>query len=230
MKLKINLLYYKNILDRCFTRFFEEFNDSFVSSETDGFVYTDNLSDSRLKKVFERYISDELSKYITKFDVTKPEYYFIIGSCVPGENILFKTFSNSGYFPEKYKKLINIIPDVRYFLFEQDIRIDMRKFCGIVDTIFCEAMQRKIKYGNNVYFIRHNNLDCYMMFKIFKQKYRTMIVNLHKKHMMGEDRCIYSVNEIIDKYCDRKLEVLNGSDIQPIKEEIYQYITACLGI
>jgi hypothetical protein len=48
--------------------------------------------------------------------------------------------------------------------------------------------------------------------------------------MMGEDRCIYSVNEIIDKYCDRKLEVLNGSDIQPIKEEIYQYITACLEI
>ena len=220
---RINVLYFKNLIDRCFVRFFHEYSDSFVKQEDETYLFASPLTHSSLKQIFDWYFRDELTKYVVEYSESNPEFLFIIGSCIPSENFVLN-FVNPN---EKLLKIINVTPDLRYFLKEDDISVDMRLFNDVFEEMFSGFMRKK-PY-RNVFFLRHNSLDCYFLFKTIKQIYGSLVVNLHKKNNLGDDRCIYSINEEIDKICNRKLEILKSNEILPIKEEIYRYIDSLIG-
>ena len=152
------------------------------------------------------------------------DFFFVIGSCCPGENVLLNHLEPGN----KLKRLIDTNPDIRYFLVEDDIRLDMRLFNSVFERIFVKFMSEKRKTWKNVFFIRHRNLDCYFLYKLFKRHFGSMVVNLHKKTQMGADRCIYSVNEELDARCHNKLDVLRGNDVAAMDCEVFRYIQLCL--
>lgn len=219
-KPRINLVYFKSILDRCLLRFFSERNSEFSKTD-DGYVFSGQAGEQELVGIFTKYVKEELGKYVTDSEM---DFFFVIGSCCPGENVLLNHLEPGN----KLKRLIDSNPDIRYFLVEDDIRLDMRLFNSVFERIFVKFMSEKRKTWKNVFFVRHRNLDCYFLYKLFKRHFGSMVVNLHKKEEMGADRCIYSVNEELDSRCRNKLEILRGNDVIEIYREVFRYIDICL--
>jgi len=218
-----NALYYKNVVDAAFQRFFLEFNSDFVKSDDGEFVFSGRFSSKSLEKKLGLYIKDELKKYVGKYSDSNPEFFIVIGSCVPGENFILDKIGD-GESQKHMKTLVEIIPDIRYFLKEQDISLDLRLFNSIFEEIFLDYMSGRKTLGKHVIFLRHRNLDCYFTYKILKKRYGSMLVNAHKKFNIGDDKCIISINEKIDNLCRKKTEILNGDDISSMREEVYRFI------
>ena len=222
---RYNVLYFKNIIDRCFSRFFAEYSDSFAKTTSecdDRYVFSSKMSQSSLTGVFSSYFDEELSRFTSKYSETKPEFFFIVGSCIPMDNFALDFINGSS----RLRKLVENVPDIRYLLKEEDISVDVRLFNDVFETIFSSHMRKR--WQRNVFFVRSCRLDCYFTYKLLKQRYGSMVVNLHKKNSLGSDRCIYSVNERIDDCCGRKLELLRSDEITPLKEELYSYIDRLL--
>jgi len=240
----LNLIYYKDILDLCFKRFFSEQNNMFKKNDDESYVYIGNQSKTNLEKLFSGYIRDILVDLFEKNGAPAFfQYYFIIGGCFPGNNILLDTLGkndrNEMYFPAKFRKMIENFPDMKYFLTETDINIDMRMFNNVFENIFNHLFSNRIKtikkwfgknteYLNNIFFIKHSKFDCYFLFKTIKQKYGSLCVNLHKKFNMASNMCIWSVNEKIDDYSRSKLECLNSESTDIYKNEILKFMEDCL--
>lgn len=230
---KINLLYYKNVLDRCVKRFFEDNSSSFLKTEDGKYVLSSVWRKQKLKKVFLGYIVDELKKYL---EPGAEDIFLIIGSCLPRRNVFLYTL-NMGwkdvfplgtrlqldYFPEKYKRLLDEEPTVTYFLKEDDIVVDLVLFNGVFDEIFEDFMEKPNKQskkffaGRKVLFVASYEMDCYAAFKTLKDYYGRLVVNLHKKYNLGEDKCIWSLNEKIDEYSHNKLVVFKESMVDSRK-------------
>lgn len=232
---KLKLLYYKNILDVCFQRFFSDFNDDFKN--VDGiYVYKNNLSQTKLKSIFKTYIVEELKKYVTPNSITSGDYYFIIGSCLPKNNILLSY--KDGYFPAKLDKLINCNYNIKYFLKEKGIKIDLVAFNTLVDEIFIEFFKtpQKIQkyFGQdytNIFFIQHSRFDCITLYRAVKYIYgKPNTVNLYKEFLVGAKIVIYSINEYIDKYVHNLKVMTNSPEYKLIVKEVEQYIDACIKV
>ena len=216
------VLYYKTVLDRCLARFFEDFNDRFVRSDDGAFVFSGKISFKMLEKTFEAYMRTELERYVPIFSASQPEFLIVIGSCTPGDNFVLEKIAD-GDSQRKLKKLIDIAPDIRYFLLESDISLDMRLFNSVFDKIFVDYMSGKRTLGKHVIFLRHGRLDCYFVHKLLRRRYRTMLVDI-RKEMSPKDRCILSVNEKIDDMCNRKRELLGGDDVSRMSDEMYRFL------
>ena len=223
-KPRINLLYYKSIVDRCISRFIEEHDSDFTRQENGEYVFSNGVSEQTLKKIFLGYVKDELGQIVSGYKNSSPEFYFILGSCFPGENILLEF---GGRAP-KLRKLIEIIPDVTYFLKESDIRMDMRMVNSALDGIFSKFMKEKRKTWPNVFFLRHRKVDCYMLYRFIKNTYGSMAVNVGKRFYSGGDRAIFSINDDIDKICPFKDDYIKRGFFKNIENEVYQYIDTCL--
>ena len=85
---KIRLLYFKNILDRCFFRFFEDFNDCFTKTDDGRYILSARNAPEKIRKYFLTEIKTEILKYAKPFDLFNPEYFFVISGCDPAENML----------------------------------------------------------------------------------------------------------------------------------------------
>ena len=109
---KICLLYYKNILDLAFKRFFEVHNEYFTKVDNK-YVLSNEFNFFHIKKLFIKYIADEIKELVIPYSNENPNYYFIIGSCSPKNNLLMK-YRDKGYFPLKLYNLMNS------YLFEQE--------------------------------------------------------------------------------------------------------------
>jgi hypothetical protein len=95
---KYNLLYYKALIDKCFVTFFSEHNDVFTN--VDGiYIMADSFSKAKIKAEFKRYLQVELKQYVKPYSVLEPDYYMIIGACMPKDNLLLKF--NNDKLPEK---------------------------------------------------------------------------------------------------------------------------------
>ena len=144
---KIKLLYYKNLLDRCFARFFNDFNDDFIQ-QNGVYVFNASWSVFHFKKIFREYLCTELRKFIKPNAVIGADYYFIIGSCIPKDNILLDI--QSGYFPEKLRKIIMSDYNIKYFLREKDIKIDLVFFNTMLEELFLEFFKNQWKVSRYV--------------------------------------------------------------------------------
>lgn len=231
---KINLIYYKNILDNVLTRFVNDTSDFFVK-DNNQYVFSKSISKKRLTSVLEEYIKDEILKLVLKYDVSNPNYYFVIGSCFPSNNILLQFISNKDKLQKFKNKLETKYKDIKYLLKEIDIIMDFEMLNFIFEDIFAKFFKRKTFQkilGNqykNLFFIRHEQLDCYSMYRMIKDIYgRINTVNLHKvnKEKMSEN--LVSINELIGKKVTRKKEICRGKETDFIRREIKQYVENCI--
>lgn len=226
---KINLLYYKNILDNVLVYFFGDYNEQF--SKIDGeYVFCGDISKNKLRIYFRKLIIEELERFTTQFSVTNPNYYFIIGSCYPKNNILLD-YNTDNSIPAKIREKLKDL-DNKYILKERDIRLDMDIFNSIFEDIFNELfnhnkLEKHIgkKKAKNIFFIKHASLDCYMFFKSVKMIYGNVnVVNIFKEKSDDMKCNLYSFNELIDKYIHKKREILASHDMKYIINEIKQYM------
>lgn len=230
---KINLIYYKNIIDQSCIHFFDEYNDFFIKQD-DSYILASNFDINKLEKIFKKYIKLELKKYVKPYDILNLNYYFIIGSCLPKDNILLK-YKNDKYFPQKLNKLINSNYNIKYYLKEKDIKLDLVKFntlfINIYNYLFKENNLNKFLGSNynNVFLIQHNNLDCYGMFKIIKYIYgKDNCVNLYKEHLEDKKSILVAVNDKINEYINNKTELNKSKEFKNIIQEVKMYLEFCL--
>lgn len=231
---KINLIYYKNILDNVLCRFFEDCNGLF-SKDGDLYVFSGRTSRTSLKKILTAYFIEELGKVITDYDVLKPNYYFVIGSCLPCDNMLLSHLSDER-IPKKLKLFIRQHPSIKYVLNEHDIKIDFEMFNGIFEEIFNGffGSRKKVldsfgKNKTNLRFIKYENLDCYSLYRMVKDMFgKINVVNLHRKNLDNMKNVMRSLNEVIGSYVLKKKEICRDRDLDMVRREIRAYIENCI--
>lgn len=228
MKLpKYHLLYFKNLLDIAFTKFFDEYNSLFIK-DADTYVLSKTFSITELEKFFNRVIMQELNKIVHPYDIiANPDYYVIIGACQPKNNFLLKF--KDGYFPAKLEKMINSDYSIKYLLKEKDIIIDTLKFNEACINVFNKFFNDQIyskKYNyQNVIFIKHNQLDCYSMFKVLKCIFgKTNCINIFVERYNKVNSPIIAVNDLIDKYINQKLKANKDPQFKRIFIDVKQFI------
>ena len=224
-----NLLYFKNLLDLAFLRFFEEYNDSFLKNEKEEYVLVKNLSIQELEKFFEKEILKTLSRILKPYDLlSSPDFYFIIGACQPKNNFLINF--KEGYFPSKLQKVLEDKYSLKYLLKEKDIKIDNLKFNEACQNIFNkffsdESFQKRNPILKNAIFIQHKNLDCYSMFKILKCIFgKANCKNLKEEFFKDMNPPIIAINDLIDKYINNKIAANKDRRFKKMYEEIKQYL------
>ena len=182
------------------------------------------MTRNRLHKYFKCKIIDELKRYVTQYDILKPNYYLIIGACIPIDNLLLK-FKDAS-FPKKLDRLLNSDYKIHYILKEKDIKIDLVLFNQVMSDIFNEFFSKDVlgKKYRNVMFIRHNKLDCYSMYKTLKYLYgKSNCINLYD-NFIDKRSPIVAINELIDKYVNNKVAMNRSDDFKTYVNEIKQYI------
>ena len=225
---KFHLLYFKHLLDIAIINFFDTYNDCFKN--IDGkYVLSKNISKTKLLSIFRKLIITELSKFIVPYNRLQPNYFFILGSCLPNDNILLN-FKNEKYFPEKLNKLLNNEHTLKYVLKEKDIDINILQFNDMCIELFNTFFNSNIlikylgKEYKNIFFIQHKNIDSYILFKIIKHIYgKNNCINIYKEKMNNIKTPLTEINDIIEKYIN-KTDVNKSQQLKIISEEIEQYI------
>jgi predicted RNase H-like HicB family nuclease len=226
---KIKLLYFKNVLDKCFYGFFEDFNDCFTRGKNGEYVLSGGDSSEKARKYITAAVKEELLKHAMPFDPLNPEYFFVIGGCNPEENLLLDF--KDGYFPKKLEKLICSGKCPKYVLKEKDIKIDVEFFNSIIEDVFISLFAgrsgfKKLlgKKYDGVFAIRHRRLDCYSMFKVLKYVYgRSSCVNVWKDEFEDKRTCLVAVNDLICRYVNNKTAMNKSRELKKIVVEIRQY-------
>lgn len=191
----------------------------------------DSFSKAKIKAEFKRYLQVELKQYVKPYSILEPDYYMIIGACMPKDNLLLKF--NNDKLPEKLQKLIDGDYMIKYFLKEKDIKIDLVKFNDAIIELFDELFANKKSLlrmlgGNdykNVFFIKHSKLDCYSMFKTIKYIYgKSNCWNIHKEKLYDVKSPIIAINDVIDKYVHNKIAMNKSKEFKQAIEEVKQFI------
>lgn len=223
---KIVPIFFKTILDTAMKRFFREFDSSFCKNEDGQYVFSNSMSESSLEKLFIGYVTDELSSMIGNYSESRPEFIMVIGSCVPGQNIMLHQLKDDA----KLTKLTDVVPDLRYFLRETDIKLNIRMFNSVFESIFSKFMKKKPKAWRNVFFIRHSMIDCNTLLDILRKRYGSLVENPSKPKDAEAKSCIFTLNDDIYKKVHRNREKMNGisSELEPIYDEICHFVDSCI--
>ena len=224
-----NLIYFKNVVDLCLVKFFDDYNESFYKNDLGEYVLGESFTKTKLRDVLLLYASHFLEEETEPYDMFKPSYTVVIGSCSPAESILFT--SRDKAFPEKLEKLIVENPDIKYLIKEKDIKIDISMLNFAAESVFNDLFAGKksdvkkllVKRPNTI-FIKHNALDCYSMFKTVKWVLgKSACVSLHKK-FKGCKSCIVAVNDLVADSIKDKSK-LNGSIYyKKVAAEVKQFL------
>lgn len=147
----------------------------------------------------------KLEEYTSDWTITCPNYYIIIGSCSPYDNLFLEYRKNSDYFPQKLIKYVESNSCRKYILREDDIDIDIKMFNEIFEEIFMKWFDSKKVLRNNIFCVRHSRLDCYSIYKIIKFIFGACnCVNMRETCKIGSVSPLVSINELIDKYVHAK--------------------------
>lgn len=185
-------------------------------------MLADSMSYSKIKRILKALLKSTISEFAKPFDIIKPEYYFIIGSCMPKDNILLDAKDNK-YFPAKLDKLINSDYNIKYLLKEKDIKLDIVQFNTVLIDIFNELFKRQKNI--NTIFMQHKRLDCYTLFKIIKSIYgKANCINLDKTMYSDKKIPLVAVNDLIDKYVHNKAVLQKSQDFKNAYEEVKLYL------
>lgn len=231
---KINYIYYKNLLDLVFVRFFDDFNSSFSRDINDVYVFSSNVSRTALKDYFLKTIKKEIFKISEPWTITDPSWTIVIGSCYPSKNIVLD-YRKDEYFPAKLTKFLEEHPSIRWVMRESGIDIDIELINEVLWEIFVDFISSKAKLGNeykNVIFIVHDRLDCYTVFKILKWLYgKSSCVNLYEKENMSRMNLpLVSINEVISKYIHNKTKMNTSKELKVFSSELKQYVDSHISL
>lgn len=227
---KFNLLYYKNILDLAFQLFFDQNNNKFKKQD-DCYILADAMSISQLQNAFRRHIATVIKQYAKPYSIEHPEYWLVIGACMPKDNMLLKC-KNQQYFPAKLQKLIDAPWQIKWLLKEKDIKIDNIKFNEACIQLFNKCFKNNAavtkmlgKEWSNVHFVQHSQLDCYSMFKTIKALYgRSNCTNVWKDKMQNVKLPLVALNDLIDRYIHNKVDLNRLPQFKIAVQEVKQFI------
>ena len=235
---RIRAIYFKQLADRAFQRFLSERNGDFTKLERDGgtlYVYSGTKSRNSLRSMFREWILSDLFSLFPEFDIERPVYNFVLGSCIPRENALLRCVRGNSYFPEVLRKILSSGKDIRYYPVERDIKIDLDLFNSVLEDVFIDLFDRKRAKKflgtrfRNVFFLRHPVLDCYMVFKVLRFSYgRNSVENVVKTEGMKVDVGLRSLNERIDENVSGKIPFLKSESMAPVRDEVMDFVRGCL--
>ena len=228
----LNLVFFKHLAD---STLYDYFTSSEFTKEEDGYALVDGRSETTLRNLLDEAFISHLLENVTPWSLENPNHYFIIGACLPKDNLLLD-FQQGCMVSERTRKLIDAEYPLRYVFMEDDLKADPVMFNSLVESLFVRyfdhrrLLRRIGKDYSNVHFIRHRRLDCYVMFKLMKYIYgRSNCLNLFLQKRMRNNMVIRSVNEMIDSEIDKR--GLTGSiQLRTIANEVRQYLDFCLGI
>ena len=222
---KIKLLYYKHILDLAFRDFFEDYGGSFVKDDSRAGCWV--LAKPIAKSVLVKYFTDAVRRHILEhtedWSPASPAYYFIIGSCVPKDNILLSLYSRD--FERRMQEFA--YGGCRYYLSENDIYVDLDRLNDVAMKVFDKAFSSRKPFSrSNVFFIKHDRLDCRLMYKTIRSLYgKVNCVNLFKTLNADIKPVVHSLNERIDNRLSRAFDdIFKTDEYLAAKDEIAFYV------
>ena len=225
---KINLLYYKNVLDLAMEKFFARFNSSF-SKDRDLYVFSSEITRVGMKKLLKDLVIETVENIVPSWKIDNPEYWFLIGGCFPKDSLVLKYRDKEDYFPAKLNALLGKKPDIRWVLAENDIKLDIDLLNTLFSEIFLEIALKKTKLKDsrpNVMLVSHKNLDCYMIFKIMKWIFgKTVCINVYERDRLSEKKLpLVAINDLVSKYIHNKQLINKSKDFKQCALEVKQQV------
>lgn len=229
--LKISFLYYKNLLDLAFTEFFEEFNNSFARQQDGTYLFSSDVSRSKIKKFFKASILRRISSLSAPWDIEHPMCLVVVGSCFPKDNALLELKTSQDVFPCSLSLALTATPTVKWILREQDIKIDDLAFNEVLVEIFNELFKKSNKHQStfkNVMFVTHKCLDCYAIFKILRWTYgKSATINLYEATGLDKKRLpLTSINELLGKHIHNRAALSKNAKFKQSAKELNEYASS----
>lgn len=233
--MKLNLIYYKNILDLAFEDFIHLNEDCFVKCN-DKYVLSKNFTRQALKKMLEECVSCRLKSLVVPSSKTNDKY-ILIGSCYPRDNMILK-FKTKAYFPKKLDDILSKMPTLKWVMKEHDIEVDISLVNDILVETFNEMFTNDKKTlkmlgdsYSNVIAVSHKNLDCYAMFKTIKWAYGSSnCTNIYKDKLIGHKPCLVALNDLVSKYIPNKVAMNRSYEFKKCAHEVKDYLDRKLGV
>ena len=231
--MKLDLIYYKNLLDIAIGKFVQMHEDCF-KKDGNAYVLGLNASKTKLQQEVETCIDTALSSIISKFG-DKDDVFLVIGSCYPKDNLLL-SFKDDIYFPKKLSALIAENPALKWLMVEKDVEIGIDLFnelaMNVFNRRFCKQCPRRsrIVHPKTIY-VAHSKLDCYMMFKIIKWAYGSSnCCNVWKEHLQGMKSNLVAVNDLVSKYVHNKSRMNKSKEFRQCALEVKDFLNERLGM
>ncbi len=198
-------------------------------------MLSEAMNVGKLEGEFKKYLKEVLLQYAKPYSLDAPNYWLIIGACMPKNNILLDCKKDQ-YFPAKLQSTIDATWQIKWLLKEKDIKIDIVKFNEACISLFNkmfknqENVQRLLgKNWTNVFFVQHSRLDCYSMFKTLKAIYgRSNCINVWKDKMQNVKLPLVALNDLIDRYVQNKTCLNSMQEFKNAVKEVKQYVDSCL--
>lgn len=234
--MKLNLIYYKNILDLAMEKFFDIYGDKFVKQDTGIYAIGLGMPLSSIKRVLEKIISVELNA-ICKDDTSTSDKYILIGSCYPKDNFLLE-LNGDAPLPKRLAKAIKSRPCLKWVLKEKGIAIDIDAMNSVLESIFNDIFTKPKSLvallgsnHSNVIAVSHSRLDCYMLFKTIKWAYgNANCKNIWKEDLSGRKELLVSLNEELAKHVANKSLLNISGKFKMYAREVRDYLDSKLGI
>lgn len=232
--MKLQLIYYKNLLDSAVEKMFASIGSMFSKSSDGRYVFSAGWSALKLAKAFEQCLRDTMLEFIKPSTVSYDKF-IVIGSCWPKDNLLLK-LRDSSYFPVKLDKMIKDKPGIKYLLKEKDICIDTE----LINSIFIDTFNKMFNSDyalkllgedfSNVIAVSHSYLDCYAVFKVIKWAYgHSNCINVWKEHMQEQTQHLVAINELISKYVPKKTCMNKSKELKAYAKEVKDYLREKIG-
>ena len=225
--MKLKLIYYKNVLDLAIEEFVSCYESFFVKSDGK-YVLGLSVSKDALQKALNACIDKCISSLSSSL-CGKDDVLLVIGSCYPKDNMLL-SFKDDGYFPKKLSSLIESQPDLKWILAEKDIEIGTslfnELFVRIFNAYFCKPVPKKSSMKRqNVVFVSHSKLDCYMVFKTIKWAYGSSnCCNVWKEHFQGRRQNFIALNDLVSKYIHNKSRMNKSIEFKKCALEMKDFL------
>lgn len=231
--MKLNLIYYKCIVDIALEKLVNYCGDMFTR-EHGKYVLSLSISKKRLEDALEKLVDKEIESIIEQY--SKDDVFLVIGSCYPKDNLLLK-LKDHCYFPGKLSKLIDSRPTLKWLLVEEDIEIDIDLFNELFIKIFNKKFSKKEPKRSShtkpsrVLFVSHSNLDCYMMFKTIKWAYGSSnCTNVWKDKLSNRKQNLVALNDLVSKYVHNKSRANKSLELKRYAQEVKDFLDKRLGI
>ncbi len=232
--MKLNLIYYKNVIDLAFQSFVASNGEHFTKCNGK-YVLSKLFTKASLKQELEKHIASALRELLQPVR-SACDKCILIGSCYPRDNILLD-FKSQSYFPKKLESLMASKPSLKWLLREHDIEVDIdavnEAFVSIFNSIFTHgSMTRALRSScSSVIALSHRRLDCYALFKVIKWAYGSSnCVNMYKEKLHGHKQCMVALNDLVSKYIPGKAAVNSSSEFKACAHEVKGYLDSKLGM
>ena len=221
--MKLDLIYYRNILDVALKIFFDA-NEDFFIKEDGKYIFSANVSEHRFKTIFCNCISSAFNAIADLVDICKNDIIVVIDECYPINFILNK------YVNPIDDEMLNFIegkPEIKWTLAENDIAFDIELMNSIAIDFFNRCFLEKISMSkaisNKTIFLAHSNLDCYMLFKIVKWAYGKS--NCYNLWNSFSGQCfLKSIDDLISQKSQNKTLLNKDYEFKKYAKEVKEHM------